>query len=128
MPRRPALIFAIVAPALLMSSIDGTIVAVGLNTILTELHTTLPLVAWIFTGFQLAQTVVMPLAGKLSDDYGRKRLFLCAVVLFTIGSLGAGFAPNIYLLIFFRVVQAIGGGAFFPSATGIVADAFGDRR
>ncbi len=128
MPQRRYLIFAVVAPALLMASIDGTIVAVGLSTILAELHTTLPLVAWTITGFQLTQTVVMPMAGKLGDDMGRKRLFLIAVLVFTLGSVGAGLAPNVYALIIFRVLQALGGGAFLPAAVGIVSDAFGEQR
>ncbi len=128
MNRRALFIFAVVAPALLMSSIDATIVSVGLPTILGELHASLPTVGWILTGYQLTQTVAMPLAGKISDDFGRKRLFLVSVVLFTVGSIGAGLSPNIYILILFRVVQGLGGGAFLPSATGIVSDAFGERR
>ncbi len=126
--RRPAVIFAVVAPALLMSSIDSTIVAVGLPALLQELHTTLALVAWTLTSYQLTQTIVMPLAGKISDDWGRKPIFLGAVALFTCGSIGAGLSPNIYILIICRVLQALGGGAFLPSATGIVSEAFGERR
>jgi EmrB/QacA subfamily drug resistance transporter len=125
---RAYLIFAVVAPALAMSSIDGTIVAVGLPTILDELDTTLPVLAWTLTGYTLAQTIVMPLAGKLSNDWGNKEVFLGAVGLFTIGSVGAGVAPDVYVHIGFRIVQAIGGGAFLPVATGIVSDAFGERR
>src|SRR5689334_22348711 len=111
-----------------MAAIDGTIVAVGLPTILVELDTTLPVLAWTLTGYALAQTIVMPLGGKLSDDYGRKQVFLTAVALFTVGSIGAGLAPNVYVHIAFRVVQAIGGGAFLPVATGLVSDAFVDNR
>ena len=71
---------------------------------------------------------VLPLAGKLSDDWGRKRLFLGSVALFTLSSMAAGAAPNVGILIVCRVLQAIGGGAFLPSATGIVSDAFGEKR
>jgi MFS family permease len=74
MNRRAYLAFAVVAPALAMSSIDGTIVAVGLPTILDELDTTLPVLAWTLTGYTLAQTIVMPLAGKLSNDWGNKEV------------------------------------------------------
>lgn len=111
-----------------MASIDNTIVAVGLPTILVSLATTLPLLAWTLTGFSLTQTVVMPVAGKLSDELGRKNIFLAAVVIFTTASIGCGLAPNIYVLIVCRVLQALGGGAFLPCATGIISDAFGDRR
>ena len=122
------LTFAIVGLALLMASIDSTIVAVGLPTLLTDMKTNLALVGWTMTGYQFAQSIVMPIAGKLSDEWGRKRLFLAAVGLFTISSIAAGLAPNIYVLIIFRILQGIGGGTFLPSATGLVADAFGDRR
>ena len=120
--------FAIVALALLMSSIDSTIVAVGLPTLLTDLRTNLALVGWTITGYQFSQSIIMPIAGKLSDEWGRKRLFLAAVIVFTVSSMAAGLAPNIFWLIVFRVIQGIGGGAFLPSATGIVSDAFGERR
>ncbi len=70
----------------------------------------------------------MPIAGKLSDDLGRKPLFLAAVIVFTLSSMAAGLAPNIFWLIVFRVIQGIGGGIFLPSATGIVSDAFGEKR
>jgi EmrB/QacA subfamily drug resistance transporter len=114
--------------ALLMASIDSTIVAVGLPTLLTDLKTNLALVGWTMTGYQFAQSIVMPIAGKLSDEWGRKRLFLGAVALFTISSIAAGLAPSIYVLIICRILQGIGGGTFLPSATGIISDAFGDRR
>jgi EmrB/QacA subfamily drug resistance transporter len=126
--RQAYLTFAVVGLALLMASIDSTIVAVGLPTLLTDLKTNLALIGWTMTGYQFAQSIIMPIAGKLSDEWGRKRLFLGAVALFTLSSIAAGLAPNIYMLIVFRILQGIGGGTFLPSATGIVSDAFGDRR
>ena len=128
LPRQSYLIFGVVGLALLMASIDSTIVSVGLPTLLTDFKTNLALVGWTMTGFQFAQSIIMPIAGKLSDEWGRKRLFLAAVALFTISSIAAGLAPNIFVLIIFRILQGIGGGTFLPSATGIVSDAFGDKR
>jgi len=122
------LTFAIVALALLMSAIDMTIISVALPTMLTDFKTNLAIVGWTITGYQFSQSIVMPIAGKLSDELGRKRLFMVAVIVFTVSSLAAGLAPNIYWLIIFRVIQGIGGGTFLPSATGIVSDAFGSRR
>ena len=118
-------IFTVVAMALLMSSIDSTIVAVGLPNMMAGLKTNLVWIGWVITGYSLTQTIVMPMAGKLSDDLGRKTLFLLCVALFTISSFLCAIAPNVYLLIVFRVLQAIGGGAFMPSAAGIVSDVFG---
>ena len=121
--RIPVATFASVAPALFMSSVDATVVAVGLNTMTAELNTNLAWMGWTLTGYQLTQTVAMPVAGRLSDEWGRKRLFLAAVLLFTLSSVLAGLSPNVYALILCRVVQAIGGGAFMPAATGLVSDA-----
>ena len=121
---RSIAIFAVVSLALLMASIDSTIVAVGLPEMMRGLNTNLIWISWVITGYSLTQTVMMPMAGKLSDDFGRKRLFLGCVVLFTTSSLLCAMAPNVELLIAFRVLQAIGGGAFLPSAAGIVSDVF----
>ncbi len=118
----------VVSLALLMSSIDSTIVAVGLPNMMEGLHTNLVWIGWVLTAYSLMQTIIMPMAGKLSDDFGRKNLFLGCVVLFTGSSLLCAIAPNVYLLIFFRVLQAIGGGAFMPSAAGIVSDVFGAKN
>ena len=127
LPRR-RLVFAIVAIALFMASIDQTIVATALSTIQHDLHAGIEWSSWTITIYALGQLVVMPLAGKLSDMYGRKRIFVTAVVLFTVASLLCGLATNIYVLVALRALQAIGGGAFMPSATGIVADHFGRDR
>jgi EmrB/QacA subfamily drug resistance transporter len=126
-PRQVA-IFVVVSLALLMSSIDSTIVAVGLPNMVDGLNTNLIWVGWVLTAYSLMQTIIMPMAGKLSDDFGRKNLFLGAVILFTVGSMLCAIAPNVYLLILFRVIQAIGGGAFMPSAAGIVSDVFGPKN
>ena len=126
-PRR-FLVFAIVSLALMMASIDQTIVATALPTLQRDLHTQVNWSTWTITIYALGQILVMPLAGKVGDQFGRKRIFLGAVVLFTASSLACGLAGNIYLLIALRFVQAVGGGAFMPSATGIVAQMFGPDR
>lgn len=120
--------FVIVSVAVFMQGLDLAIVAVGLPAMLTDLQTNLALLGWTITGYTFANTIMMPIIGKLSDDWGRKRLFLISLLIFTISSMAAGLAPNIYILIIFRVVQGIGAGAFLPSATGIISDAFGERR
>jgi MFS family permease len=92
-----------------------------------ELQASVVWVGWVLTGYQLTQWVMMPLAGKLSDELGRKRLFLSCVLLFRLSSLLCGLAPNVWLLILFRVLQAVGGSAFMPSAAGTVSDVFDER-
>jgi EmrB/QacA subfamily drug resistance transporter len=127
LPRR-GLVFFIVAMALFMASVDQTIVATALSTIERELHGGIEWSSWTITVYSLGQMLVMPLAGSLSDAFGRKKVFLIAVVLFTVASLCCGLATNIYMLVALRGIQAIGGGALMPSATGIVGDHFGRNR
>ena len=66
-----------------MASIDGTIVVVALPQLTESLHTTLSWVGWTLTSYQLVQIVMYPLAGKLSDALGRRRVFLFCVIIFT---------------------------------------------
>ncbi|WP_406047042.1 MFS transporter [Kribbella sp. NBC_00889] len=121
-------VFGIVSIALLMASIDQTIVATALNAIRGDLNAELTWSGWTITIYALGQIIVMPLAGRLGDQFGRRRIFLGAAVLFTIASLLCSLADSIYLLVVFRALQAIGGGAFMPTATGIVSDQFGRER
>jgi EmrB/QacA subfamily drug resistance transporter len=126
--RRRYLIFGVTAIALFMASIDQTIVSTALGNLQQDLHAAINWASWTITIYALGQIVAMPVAGVLSDIYGRKRLFLGAVVVFTVASLCCGLATNIYELVTLRALQALGGGAFMPSATGIVSDQFGADR
>jgi EmrB/QacA subfamily drug resistance transporter len=126
--RRGYLFFGLAALSLLMFSIDTTVVSVALPNMMADLQTSLVWVGWTLTAYLLTQTAVMPLAGKLSESFGRMRVFLVCVFLFTVGSLLCGIAPNIYVLIVCRVIQALGGGGFLPSAAGIVAREFPTNR
>ena len=112
----------------MMASVDQTIVATALPALQHDLHASVNWSSWTITIYALGQILMMPLAGKLGDQFGRKKIFLGAAVLFTAASLCCGFASNIYLLVGLRGLQALGGGAFMPSATGIVAQQFGRDR
>jgi EmrB/QacA subfamily drug resistance transporter len=127
LPRRK-LVFGIVSMALFMASVDQTIVATALTNIQTELHAQINWSSWTITIYAVGQVLMMPLAGKISDTYGRKTVFIVAAIVFTLASLCCGLVNNIYLLVLLRGVQALGGGAFIPSATGIVSDQFGRER
>ncbi len=118
-------VFAICSIALFMSSLDGTIVATGLPTLRRALHTRINWASWTMTAYQLGLVVAMPIAGRVADSLGRKRVFLGAAVLFVTSSLLCGLVSNIALLIALRTAQAAGGAAFMPSASGIVVEIFG---
>lgn len=126
-PRRK-LIFAIVAMSLAAASIDATIVSTALGQIRHDLDAPITWGAWTITGYNLVQVVIMPIAGKLSDIYGPRRIFMAAAALYIAMAVLCGLAPNIYVLVALRTVQAIGGGAFMPTGSGIVAAAFGAGR
>jgi EmrB/QacA subfamily drug resistance transporter len=125
---REYLFFGLAGLSLLMFSIDATVVAVALPSMMNDLHTSLVWLGWTLTAYMLTQTAVMPLAGKLTESFGRMRVFLACVGLFTLGSLLCGLAPNIQTLIACRVLQALGGGGILPSAAGIVAQEFPHNR
>jgi EmrB/QacA subfamily drug resistance transporter len=127
LPRR-RLIFFICAIALFMASVDSTIVATALPRIGGALHARLNWLGWTITIYSLGQVVMLPLAGRISDQFGRKRLFIACAVVFTVASVACGLSTSIYMLIPLRLIQSLGGGGFLPSASGIVADHFGRER
>lgn len=127
LPRR-RMVFAIVSLGLLMSTLDNTIVATALGSIERDLGAQIQWSGWTISAYSLAQVVAMPLAGKIADLYGRKRVFIAAGIIFTLASLCCGLSQDVYTLIAMRFVQALGGGAFMPTASGIVADHFGRDR
>ncbi len=121
-------VFAIVALALLMMSIDTTIVATALHSLRRELHTSIDWAGWTITAYSLGFVVILPVTGKLSERYGCRRVFLGSVAAFTLASLACGLADNIYVLIALRGLQAAGGAGFTPSATEIIVEHFGKAR
>lgn len=125
---RRYVIFGTISLALLMSAMSMTAVIVALPEIATGLNTPLIWVGWIITSFQLAQSVAMPLSGRLSEQFGQKRVFIIAAAIFGLSALGAGLSSNIAMLIILRVIMAAGGGAFMPSAAGIVSELFPRHR
>jgi EmrB/QacA subfamily drug resistance transporter len=127
-PVHRALIFTIVALALIMSSVDSTIVATALNSLQQGLQTSINWAGWTLTAYSFGLVLMLPISGKLCERYGRRNVFLGSVVAFTAASLGCGLADNIYVLIALRAIQAAGGAGFTPSATGIVVDHFGEER
>ncbi len=127
-PPRWVLVFVVVALALLMSSLDGTIVATALHAIEQGLHASINWTSWVITAYSVGLVLMLSLAGKLSVRFGQRRYFLFSVVLFAFASLCCGLATNIYFLIALRALQAAGGAGFTPSATAIVVERFGPAR
>jgi EmrB/QacA subfamily drug resistance transporter len=121
-------IFISASLSLLMYSIDSTAVAVAFPHFMKDLGTNVLWAAWTISIYLVAVTSVMPLMGNLSDSFGRKRVYLISLVIFTASSFACGLASNIYSLIAFRFLQGIGGASFLPTAAGIVSDQFPENR
>lgn len=114
-------IFGTIVVGMLLAALDSTIVSTALPTIVGDLggggH-----MSWVVTSYLLAQTVSTVLAGKFGDLYGRKAIFISAIVVFIVGSFFCGLAGNMAWLIIARAVQGIGGGAITVTATALIAD------
>ncbi|WP_438432567.1 MDR family MFS transporter [Gorillibacterium sp. sgz500922] len=108
---------------ILMSAMDNTIVATAMGTIVSKLGGYDQFI-WVTSAYIVATMAGMPIFGKLSDMYGRKRFFVFGLVVFLIGSMLCGISQNIVQLSLFRALQGIGGGALMPIAFTIVFDIF----
>lgn len=106
---------------MLLAALDQTIVSTALPTIVSELGG-LDHLSWVVTAYMLAATAATPLWGKLGDQYGRKRLFQTAIVIFLVGSALCGMAQNMPQLIGFRALQGLGGGGLMVLSMAIVGD------
>jgi MFS transporter, DHA2 family, multidrug resistance protein len=114
--------------AAVMATLDTTVVSVAQRTFVTGFHTTQAVVAWTMTGTTLAMATVIPVTGWAAERFGTRRLFMGSVLAFTLGSLLCAMAPNIALLIAFRVVQGFGGGMLMPLNFIILTRAAGPKR
>jgi len=113
---------------LVMAIIDTTIVNVAIDTIGGNLGATVDEVAWVATGYILASVVIMPLNGWLTALLGRKRFYAISLAIFTIASFLCGTARSIWVLVFYRIVQGIGGGALQPTAQAIMFETYPPER
>ncbi len=119
-----ALITITVMLGLIMAIIDSTIVNVAISTIGGNLGATVDEVAWVATGYILANVVVMPLNGWLTALFGRKTFYAASLALFTVASFLCGTARSIWVLVFYRIIQGIGGGALQPTAQAIMFETY----
>src|ERR1700733_6584842 len=119
---------AVCGLAALMGFLDATAVAVAQRTFAAEFGSTPAVVSWTIAGYLLAFAAVVPVTGWAADRFGTKRLFMGAVAVFTLASLLCAIAPNIWLLIVFRVLQGAGGGILSPLSFVIVTRESGPKR
>jgi EmrB/QacA subfamily drug resistance transporter len=109
---------------MLLATINSGTLIIALPNLERSLHTSLLELVWVILVYMIASTVLVLSAGRLSDQFGRKRAYLGGFVVFALASLGAGFAANGTELILWRILQGIGGAFLFANAAAIVTDAF----
>jgi len=119
-------IFGLMA-GMFLSSLDQTIVGTSMRTIADDLDG-LSLQAWVTTAYLITSTIATPIYGKLSDIFGRRPLFIIAIVIFLVGSVAAGFADSMYQLAVFRALQGLGAGGLLALPLAIMGDILAPRE
>src|SRR3954451_9405083 len=125
--RQTLVVFSGLLLVMLLAALDSTIVSTALPTIVGDLGG-LEHLAWVVTGYLLAQTIVTPIYGKLGDLYGRKRVLQFAIVIFLIGSALCGLSQTMMHLILFRAIQGLGGGGLMVTTQAVVGDIIPPRQ
>ena len=127
-PYSPWLIVAIISLPTFMEVLDTSVANVSLANIAGGLSVSTDQATWVLTSYLVANAVIIPISGWLSDAIGRKRYFLISIALFTLASLMCGISPNLQTLIVARILQGIGGGGLAPVEQSILADTFPPRQ
>ncbi|MDB4873731.1 MAG: drug resistance transporter, EmrB/QacA subfamily [Gemmatimonadetes bacterium] len=126
-PHKYIIAFAVVLAAL-MQVIDSSIVNVALPDMMGNLGASLDEIAWVSTGYILASVIIIPLTGWLGSFFGRKRYFVGSIIIFTAASVLCGASHSLSALIFWRIVQGLGGGALMTVSQAVLFEAFPRRE
>ncbi|RYF71403.1 MAG: MFS transporter, partial [Cytophagaceae bacterium] len=113
-----------VTTAALLQTIDSSIVNVTLNQMMGNLGASLGDISWVVTGYAAASAVMITMSGWLTAKLGRRNYFAASIILFTLASIFCGTSTNVWELVFFRVVQGIGGGGLLTTAQSILIQTF----
>jgi DHA2 family multidrug resistance protein len=112
------------AVASLLEIIDSSIVNVAIPTMMGNIGATLDEISWVTTGYMIANSIVLPIAAWLGTRLGRRRYFTGAILMFTFASFMCGISPNLYCLVFFRIIQGLAGGALLPTSQTLIQESF----
>jgi len=124
----PWLIASVVAMSAFMELLDASIANVALPHMACSLSSSNDEATWILTSYLVANAIILPLSGWISNTIGRKKYFMLSLLLFTGSSVLCGIAPSLSAIIIFRVMQGAGGGGLQPAAQAILADTFPESK
>jgi DHA2 family multidrug resistance protein len=124
----PWVVAMVVTLATFMEVLDTSIANVSLPHIAGSLSVSQDESTWVLTSYLVSNAIVLPVSGWFATRFGRKRFYMTCVALFTLSSFLCGIAPNLETLVFFRVLQGLGGGGLGPSEQAILADTFPPRK
>ena len=108
----------------LLEIVDSTIVNVALNEMKGNLGATLSEVGWVITAYAIGNVIIVPMTSWLSQQFGRRNYFAASIIIFTVFSFLCGNATNIWELVFFRLMQGIGGGALLVTSQTIITESY----
>jgi EmrB/QacA subfamily drug resistance transporter len=114
--------------SLFLGSVDGSIVNVAVATLMQSLNANFPTVQWVILSYLLTLTLLLVGMGRLADMVGKKRIFVTGIAIFLVGSILCGMAPNVYWLIGFRIVQAVGAAMVIALGTAILTEAWPQQQ
>ena len=121
---RRAIITITVVVCALLELIDTTIVNVATTTLAGTLGATFSEISWVIASYAIANVIVVPMSGWLSAQFGRKNYFAGSIILFTIASFMCGQSTNLWMLVFFRFLQGMGGGALLATSQSILVEVY----
>ena len=124
MTRESKLIVFVAVLASLLEIIDTSIVNVALPSMMGNLGATLEDISMVITGYAIANAIVLPVSAWLGARIGRRKYYLGCIIAFTVTSVACGFAPNLYTLIVFRILQGLAGGALLPTSQTLIYEQF----
>lgn len=122
------LIVAVVTMASFLEGLDASIITVSLPDMMGNLDATLEQISWVSNGYLLANVIIIPMTGWLSQVFGRKRYFNGSLILFTFASFMCGMSGSLGEIVFWRIMQGIGGGALVATAQAIIYEVFPPRE
>lgn len=120
-PSERAILLTVILGTMLVP-LNSTMIAVALPRVIADFHSSLSAAGWLVTGYLIAMASLQPVAGRLGDRIGRRPFVLGGLALFAVASLAAAVAPDLPLLIFFRILQAVAGALVFPNGIALLRE------